>query len=55
MTCAKEYPHGVFVMKYNKKKVEDDVTAATIGFFFVYIVLLFIFTVVNPHFGVHPQ
>jgi trk system potassium uptake protein len=39
------YPHGVFTVNYNGKRVEEGVKAATVGFVFIYMALWFIFTV----------
>jgi Trk-type K+ transport systems, membrane components len=38
------HPHGVFVPHYNHKKLEDEVIASVMGFFFVFILSFIVIT-----------
>ena len=38
------HPHGVFVPHYNHKKLENDITASVMGFFFIFILSFIVIT-----------
>ena len=39
------YPNGIFVMRFNKRKIEDSVSAAVMNFFAVYFTLFGLFAI----------
>ena len=39
------YPNGIFVMRFNKRKIEDSVSSAVMNFFAVYFTLFGLFAI----------
>ncbi len=46
------HPHGIFLIKYNGKRIEDDITASAIAFSFMFFIALAITTLLLTAFGV---
>lgn len=46
------HPHGIFLIKYNGKRIEDDITASAIAFSFMFFIALAISTLMLTAFGV---
>jgi trk system potassium uptake protein len=46
------HPHGIFLIKYNGKRIQDDITASAIAFSFMFFIALAITTLLLTAFGV---
>ncbi len=46
------HPHGIFMIKYNGKQIQDDITASAIAFSFMFFIALALTTLLLTAFGV---